>query len=78
MLWKEFMFSLLVFSILAMSYRVYQIGAVLRDMHESRERERTEMVLKQANPKCRLPCLCRRYYNSGTDEWLDCMMVGYK
>jgi len=25
-----------------------------------------------------LPQKCQQYYNNGTDEWIDCMGVGYK
>ncbi len=28
--------------------------------------------------KCNLPCICRRYINLGTDEWIECMGVGRK
>lgn len=40
--------------------------------------ERAVAEERKPNPKCTLPCICRRHYNSGTDEWIDCMMVGYK
>ena len=25
-----------------------------------------------------LPQKCQQYYNNGTEEWIDCMGVGYK
>jgi hypothetical protein len=73
MFWTEFFIVMCMLWLMIIGYEVKKIGTMLKERHEA-----SQVVLKQANPKCRLPCLCRRYYNSGTDEWLDCMMVGYK
>lgn len=37
-----------------------------------------ENVKKEPNRISQLPSECEKYYNSGTDEWKDCMGVGYK
>ena len=31
-----------------------------------------------SNTSIHLPTKCAEFYNSGTDEWKECMQVGYK
>ncbi len=39
-----------------------------------RTQARTPTITHEHN----LPCKCAPLYNSGTDEWINCLGVGYK
>ena len=44
--------------------------------HATYVTERERVKSEQVQPKCDLPCNCRKFYNLSTWEWADCMGVG--
>lgn len=67
-----FTLLLLVLAMCLLSYRCYEIGEVLRDIHQATKAPITSHIM------CNLPCKCAPLYNLGTDAWIECMGVGYK
>jgi hypothetical protein len=37
-----------------------------------------EPVAVEKAERVHLPTKCRKFYNDGTDRWIECMGVGYK
>ena len=65
---------LLILAVLCISYRCYEIGVVLRDMHQVRTISGTFIP----NEGVHLPTKCAPYYHLSTDEWIECLLVGRK
>ena len=64
---------LLIFAVLCLSYRAYEIGQVLRQMHHEQQAVRIMRSERGSLPKS-----CEHLLNLGTWEWADCMLVGRK
>ncbi len=71
---RDFWYCLLIVSICVLSYRVYQLGDLLRTEYEAREQARIEVPVIE----CNLPCRCKHLLGLGTWEWADCLGVGKK
>ena len=50
----------------------FTVFDILEEHHESMHVPKVEEVV------CNTPCKCKHLLNLGTDEWINCMQVGYK
>lgn len=66
---EKFMILFLIIFFTSLSY------AVVKTAGEIREKVTQESKGRQVE---HLPTKCRQYYNTGTDQWIECMGVGRK
>lgn len=65
--WQRVVFFLILLFFLSLSIAV--IGTAY---------SKEERITKKEESGRHLPTECQSYYNNGTDEWINCMGVGYK
>ena len=62
--------KLMVFFIVILLFSIsYAVFETARDIREIKD-----VVVERTH----LPSECQQYYNDGTDQWKECMGVGYK
>jgi hypothetical protein len=61
----------LFLSCLALFYLVIAVALIQTAKGES-------VITERPTPQQTLPQKCAEFYNDGTDQWIDCMGVGYK